>query len=158
MRGLRGTRGRVATVRLAVAGVVVTAAAVFGSSSAFAAGVGGSAFYAGGQLYRTVGTPTDLSGTGAPDGAWDVLYDFGGVQLNVSTVAPGDAGYNGGRWQVHALAFPAGYAAAVAAGDVDGDGVLTSGIEVEAALSAGTAADGGVVKQFECPVIPLPKG
>jgi hypothetical protein len=61
-----------------------------------------------------------------------------------------------GRWQVHLLAFPAGYAAAVADGDLDGDGVLDSVAEVHAALATGSAVDGGVVKQFECPAIPLP--
>lgn len=142
--------------RLVVAGAAVAAAAVFGSVSASAAGVTGPAFYADGHLYRTVGTPTDLSGTDAPAGAWDVLYALGGEQPNVATVAPGDAGFNGGRWQVHALAFPAGYSAAVAAGDLDGDGVLTSAVEVRAALSAGSATDTGVVRQFECPVIALP--
>ncbi|HEY3261571.1 MAG TPA: MFS transporter [Pseudonocardiaceae bacterium] len=120
------------------------------------AGVGGPAFYIDGQLYRTVGTPTDLSGTGAPASSWDVIYDFGGEQLNVAEAAPGDTDYNGGRWQVHALTFPSGYDAAVATGDLDGDGVLDSAEEVQAALAAGTAVDAGVVKQFECPAIPLP--
>jgi hypothetical protein len=56
---------------------------------------------------------------------------------------------------VHALAFPDGYAAAVTSGDLDGDGVLDSTAEIEVALGAGTAVDQGVVKQFECPAIPL---
>ena len=80
----------------------------------------------------------------------------GVLAVAVAAAAPGDVGYNGGRWQVHALAFPAGYAAAVADGDVDGDGVIDSAGEVSAALAAGAAVDGGVVKQFECPAIPLP--
>jgi hypothetical protein len=143
--------------RLVGAMAVATAAAGLAIIAAPAsAGVGGPAFYVNGQLYRTVGTPTDLSGTGAPAHAWDVIYEFSGTQLNVAGAAPGDAGYNGGRWQVHLLAFPAGYAAAVADGDLDGDGVLDSVAEVHAALAAGSAVDGGVVKQFECPAIPLP--
>ena len=133
-------------------------ALVVGIAAPASAGVGGPAFYVDGQLYRTVGTPTNLSGTGAPAQSWDVIYDFGGAQLNVAEAAPGDSDYNGGRWQVHALAFPAGYAAAVASGDLDGDGVLDSAEEVQAALAAGTALDAGVVKQFECPAIPLPAG
>jgi hypothetical protein len=52
--------------------------------------------------------------------------------------------------------FPAGYPAAVATGDADGDGVLDSVAEVDAALAAGSAIDGGIVKQFECPAIPPP--
>lgn len=132
------------------------AAASLGLAAPAAAGVSGPAFYVDGKFYRTVGTPTDLSGTGAPAHAWDVIYDFGGAQLNVAEAAPGDPGYNGGRWQVHALMFPGGYAAALADGDVDGDGVIDSAEEVQAALAAGSAVDGGVVKRFECPAIPLP--
>lgn len=104
-----------------------------------------------------VGTPTDLSGTKAPAGSWDLIYDFDGAQPNVATAAPGDPGYNGGRWQVHALTFPTGYPAAVASGDADQDGVLDSDEEIIAAIAAGTAVDVGVVKQFVCPVIPLPR-
>jgi hypothetical protein len=118
--------------------------------------VEGPAFYVDGVTYRTVATPTDLSGTSAPAHAWDVIYEFGGAQLNVAEAAPGQPGYNGGRWQVHGLSFPNGYAAAVAAGDLDGDGVLDSSAEVEAALTAGATVDVGVVNQFVCPVIPFP--
>jgi hypothetical protein len=134
----------------------LAAAATLGVATPALAGVGGPAFYVDGVLYRTVGTPTDLSGTEAPAHAWDVIYDFGGAQLNVAEAAPGDRDYNGGRWMVHALTFPSGYATAVADGDLDGDGVLDSVDEVQAALIAGSAADAGVVKQFECPAIPLP--
>jgi hypothetical protein len=119
------------------------------------AGVTGPAFYVDGDTYRTVNTPTDLSGTGAPAHAWDTIYDFGGNQLNVATAAPGDSGYNGGRWQVHALSFPSGYAAALASGDSNGSGAIDSDEELAVALAAGTATDTGVVKQFVCPVIKL---
>jgi hypothetical protein len=125
-------------------------------TAAAAAGVTGPAFYVDGQLYRTVNTPTDLSGTEAPAHAWDTIYDFGGNQMNVATAAPGDSGYNGGRWQVHALAFPSGYAAALAAGDANTNGVIDSDEELALAMAAGTATDTGVVKQFVCPVIKLP--
>ncbi len=122
-------------------------------------GVSGPAFYVDGQLYRTVGTPTDLSQTGAPDHSFDVIYAFGGGQPNVATAAPGDPGYNGGRWQVHALGFNTSWAATVAAHDTNGSGDLDSNEEVEAALAdpgAGGATDLGVVKSFVCPVIHLP--
>ena len=75
--------------------------------------------------------------------------------MNVATAAPGDSGYNGGRWQVHALAFPSGYAAALAAGDSNANGVIDSDEELALAMAAGTATDTGVVKQFVCPVIKL---
>jgi hypothetical protein len=138
-----------------VAAAGLAAMATLGVAAPASAGVGGPAFYVDGVLYRTVGTPTDLSGTGAPAHAWDVIYDFGGAQPNVAEAAPGDRDYNGGRWMVHALAFPTGYPAAVADGDLDGDGVLDSAEEVQAAVAAGSANDAGVVKQFECPAIPL---
>jgi hypothetical protein len=134
------------------AAVLTLAAATAGPAQA---GVTGPAMYVNHVLYRTVGTPTDLSGTKAPAQSWDLIYDFGGAQKNVAAAAPGDPGYNGGRWQVHGLSFPQGYAAALASADGDGDGVIDSVAEVDAALAAGTAVDIGVVKQFECPVIPL---
>lgn len=142
--------------RIAIGSTAFATALVMGAGGLAWAGVENPGFYADGTVYRTVGTPTDLSGTGAPAQAWDVIYDFGGAQLNVATAAPGDAGYTGGRWQVHALGFPSGYSAALASGDLNGNGVLDSGTEVAAALAAGTATDLGVVKQFECPVIPVP--
>lgn len=148
-------RTRLARTAATVGGVLVAMAAGVAPATA---GVSGPAFYVDGTVYRTVGTPTDLSGTGAPAHAWDVIYDFGGAQLNVATAAPGDRDYTGGRWQVHALDFPGGYAAALAAGDTNGNGVLDSDAELGVAIAAGTAADAGVVKQFVCPVIPLPRG
>src|SRR6266487_3693976 len=119
------------------------------------AGVSGPSFYVDGALYRTVGTPTDLSGTGAPAHSFDLIYEFFGLQPNVATAAPGDPGYNGGRWRVHGLNFT-NYPAAVAAFDTNGSGNLDSDEEINAALAAGAAKDIGVVKSFVCPVIHLP--
>jgi hypothetical protein len=134
-------------------GVLVAAAVTAGAArAAGSGGVTGPAIYVNGQLYRTVNTPTDLSNTGAPDSAFDTIYDFGGLQPNVATAAPGDPGFNGGRWRVHALSFT-DYAAAVSAFDANGSGNLDSASEVQAALAAGAATDLGVVKSFECPVI-----
>ena len=135
--------------------LVAAAAAAAAFPTAAASGVGGPAFYVDGVAYRTVATPTDLSGTGAPAHSFDTIYEFGGVQpLNVATAAPGDRDYNGGRWQVHALAF-ADYAAALAAHDANDSGSFDSEEEVAAALAAGAARDLGVVKSFVCPVIKL---
>jgi hypothetical protein len=136
--------------------VLIAAAAALTLGAAATAGVTGPAFYVDGQLYRTVNTPTDLSGTGAPANSFDTIYDFGGAQMNVATAAPGDRDYNGGRWQVRALSFPSGYAAALAAGDGNGNGVIDSDAELGAAIAAGAVSIGTVVKQFVCPVIKLP--
>jgi hypothetical protein len=120
--------------------------------------VTGPAFCVDGAMYRTVLTPTDLTDTGAPDQAWDTLYNFGEAQPAVATAAPGDRDFNSGRWMVHVVSLPAGYAAALAAGNRNGNGVLDSDAEVLAAMAAGAAVDERVVKQFVCPVIALPKG
>ena len=129
----------------------VSAAAASGSG-----GVTGPSFYVDGTLYRTVGTPTDLSKTGAPDSSFDTIYQFFGAQpYNVATAAPGDSGYNGGRWRVRGLTF-SNYASAVAQFDTNGSGDFDSAAEVAAALTAGAATDIGVVKSFVCPVIHIP--
>ena len=138
--------------------VLALASAIIGSTAALGwAGVSGPAFYVDGVLYRTVGTPTDFSGTGAPAHSFDTIYEFFGLQPNVATAAPGDPGYNGGRWMVHGLEF-GDYDAAVAAYDTNGSGDLDSDEELLAALAGGAATDIGVVKMFECPVIPVPHG
>jgi hypothetical protein len=128
---------------------------VLGLAAPAAAGVSGPSIFVDGQLYRTVGTPTDFSGTGAPESSYQVIYDFGGLQSNVATAAPGDPGYRGGRWAVHALSFT-DYPAAVATYDSNGSGNLDSDEEVSAALAGGAASDLGVVKRFECPLIQVP--
>ena len=121
------------------------------------AGVSGPAFYVNGTVYRTVGTPTDLSGTGAPAHSWDTIYEFFGAQMNVATAAPGDNGYNGGRWQVLGLDWNSTYADAVAEHG-GGNGVIDTNSEIAAILAdagAGGATDTGVIKTFVCPVIKL---
>jgi hypothetical protein len=132
--------------------LVLGAAAAAGNG---AGGVTGPAFYVDGVLYRTVGTPTDLSGTGAPAHSFDTIYAIGG-QPNVATAAPGDRHYNGGRWMVHALTF-SDYAAAVAAVDTNASGDIDSHAEVEAAMAGGFISGDTVVRQFECPVIKVPR-
>jgi hypothetical protein len=127
--------------------------------TATAGGVSGPAFYVNGQLYRTVGTPTDLSKTGAPAKSFDTIYDFGGAQLNVATAAPGDPGYNGGRWMEHPILFNSSYADAVAQHDLNGNGVIDTNAELAAILAdsgPGGAVAGPVEKEFVCTVVPLP--
>lgn len=129
-------------------------AAVVALPLAASAGVSGPAFYVGGEMYRTVGTPTDFSHTGAPAHSFDTIYAFAD-QPNVATAAPGDPGYNGGRWRVQVISGD--YATALAAFDANNSLDFDSAAEVEAAIDAGffTTSDG---PSFECPVIPLPKG
>ncbi|HEY3015575.1 MAG TPA: hypothetical protein VGJ41_10725 [Nocardioides sp.] len=117
----------------------------------------GPAFWIDGSLYRTVGTPTDLSDTGAPASTYDAIYAFSGTQRNVAEAKPGDTDFNGGRWQVHLLAFPSGYAAALATGDANGNGAIDSTDELDLALGNGTAVDTSqILRTFECTVNLIP--
>jgi hypothetical protein len=145
-------------VLAAVAAIMLIS--ISGASANGAGGVTGPAFYVDGELYRTVGTPTDLSSTGAPDHSFDTIYAITG-QPNVATAGPSDEGYNGGRWQVHGVSFNTDMATTIAVYDTNGSGDLDSADEVHAALGdAGPAGltDNGIVRTFTCPVIPLPGG
>lgn len=133
------------------------ALAAVGFAAPAQAGVSGPAFWIDGELYRTVATPTDLSDTGAPASTYDAIYSFGGAQRNVAEAKPGDTDFNGGRWQVHELAFPSGYAAALASGDANGNGVIDSTAELDLAIADGKAADtGNILRMFVCTVNRVP--
>lgn len=139
--------------------VGLAVSALFAVSLAAYAGVSGPAFYVDGELYRTVGTPTDFSATGAPDHSFDTIYQFSQAQpMNVATAAPGDPGFNGGRWQVEVVAYAEGesYSSALAAFDANGSGDFDSAVEVEAAIDAGVIIT-SAGPSFECPVVPLPR-
>ena len=145
----RFTRAATLTTAAALAGVALASPAQ--------AGVSGPAFWIDGELYRTVGTPTDLSDTGAPAHTYDAIYSFAGNQRNVAESKPGDRDYNGGRWQVHQLAFPSGYAAALASGDQNGNAVIDSTDELQLAFDDGTAVDTGqILRTFVCTVNRIP--
>ena len=63
--------------------------------------------YANGETYRTFGVPANVPpGTGNDN----IAAFTNGVegQLSVSEVAPGEPGYNGGRWAVHTATWTAG--------------------------------------------------
>lgn len=122
-----------------------------------ALGITGPAFYVDGELYRTVGTPTELPLT-APEHSFDIIYNVSAYQMfNVAEAAPGQPGFNGGRWKVHAVSFSE-YDTALALHDTNESGDFDSNEEIEAALDAGDAMDLGVVKVFVCPVNKLPNG
>ncbi len=123
--------------------------------AAFAGGPPAPSFYVNGTVYRTIGTPTDLTRTGAPDHSFDTIYEFFGAQMNVATAAPGDAGYNGGRWTVQGLDWNSSYEDAVAQHG-GSNAVIDTNDEIAAVLADADA--GGATtfeaKRFVCPVIP----
>ena len=105
------------------------------------------AFYVDDVVYRTVGTPTDLSDTGAPAHSFDVIYALGNDAdgnplMNVAEAAPGDRDYNGGRWMVLPISWNVDPVQLTSDAQVlmyEADGLLEIGDEP--------------VKQFVCPVI-----
>lgn len=135
-------------------GAAIAIAAV--PSVAFAGlGPPGPAFFVNGTVYRTIGTPATLTGTGAPEHSFDTIYEFFGEQMNVATAAPGDAGYNGGRWIVQGLDWNSTYADAVAEHGGT-NGVIDTNAEIEAVLADADAGGATTfeVTRFVCPVIP----
>jgi len=123
------------------AGLLVVAIA----STAFAGGPPAGSIYVDGQLFRTVGTPTDFSDTGAPASSYDTIYSFGGVVPSVADAKPGDQDFNGGRWMVYAASFAEGVTPYV----------ITSDADLHDAVAAGDVIlSDHVVKYFECPLIP----
>lgn len=95
--------------------------------------------YANDELFRTIGTPTEL-----PDrGQFDTLYDLGEGLANVSDAAPGEPGFNGGRWEVRPITWltiePTQF---------------TNADQILEAEEAGQIEIGDVAQRFECPLIP----
>jgi hypothetical protein len=135
---------------------IATAIAIGVAPGAALAGVGppAPAFFVNGVVYRTVGTPTDLTETGAPDHSFDTIYEFFGAQMNVATVAPGDAAYNGGRWIVQGLDWNTSYADAVAQHGGSNE-VIDTNAEIAAVLADPDAGGATTfeVTRFVCPVI-----
>ena len=130
-------------VSIALSSVLLLA---LGAGAVSAAGPPAIGFYVDDQLYRTVGTPTDFSGTGAPAHSFDTIYALGGELLNVAESKPGDRDYNGGRWMV----LPVTWNVAPVQ--------LTSAEQVQAYDAAGMLTIASEpARLFECPVIKLPR-
>lgn len=94
--------------RLAAA---ATSAALLVSVAASTVAAGGPpnlAFYVDDVRYRTVGTPTDFTNTGAPDFTYDRIYALGSGLINVAEAKPGDRDFNGGRWAVYPITWAQG--------------------------------------------------
>ena len=113
------------------------------ASTVAAGGPPSLGFYVDGVRYRTVGTPTDFSGTGAPASSFDRIYALGAGLANVAEAKPGDRDFNGGRWIVLPVTWNVT------------PYQLTSAEAVWAAANAGDLSIGTTpIRMFECPVIP----
>jgi hypothetical protein len=128
-------------------GAAISLLLLLGSLAAAPVSAGGPpslAFYVDGARYRTIATPTDLSGTGAPASSFDRIYALGGSLANVAEAKPGDRDYNGGRWMVLPVEW---HVSPVQ---------LTSAEQVLAYAQMGKLTIAVVpVAQFVCPVIPV---
>lgn len=94
--------------RLAAALPAVALLASMGATAVAAGGPPQLAFYVDDVRYRTVGTPTDFTNTGAPASTYDTIYALGAGLINVATAKPGDTDFNGGRWAVYPVTWAPG--------------------------------------------------
>jgi hypothetical protein len=83
---------------LLLAAVVAGAVATSGAAAGNSLGPPSDTIYAFDQAYRTVATPTSLPNSGPTDTIY-VFPDCAACE-SVSEAAPGQPGYNGGRWKV----------------------------------------------------------
>lgn len=103
MRHLGSTLAR----RITAGASAIALAASLGASGVLAGGPPSLAFYVDDVRYRTVGTPTDFFGTGAPAHTYDRIYNLG-TGINVAEAKPGDTDFNGGRWLVYTVTWADG--------------------------------------------------
>src|SRR5512142_3211086 len=128
------------TAALAAAALLTSLAA----TSVFAGAPPHIGFYADGTLWRTEGTTTDFTNTGAPTSSFEAIYALGGDLTNVASAAPGDPGFRGGRWMVLPVTWNTTPVQ------------LTSGAQVLAYADAGLLTISTTpIQEFECPVIPV---
>jgi hypothetical protein len=112
--------------------------------TAVAGGPPSLSFYVDGAQYRTVGTPTDFTSTGAPASSFEAIYALGDGLINVAAAAPGQPGFRGGRWMVLPVTWNTTPVQ------------LTSDEQVALYAANGWITIGTTpVKEFECPVIPV---
>ena len=132
--------------RIASAAAAVTLLASIGASGVLAGGPPSLAFYIDDVRYRTVGTPTDFFGTGAPESTYDKIYNLG-TGINVAEAKPGDRDFNGGRWLVYVVTWAAGVTPVQ----------YTNVEQIYAAEEAGLLTiNPDPVKAFFCNVAPVP--
>jgi hypothetical protein len=132
--------------RVAAAASAVALMASIGASGVLAGGPPKLAFYVDDVRYRTVGTPTDFFGTGAPESTYDAIYTLG-TGINVAEAKPGDTDFNGGRWLVYTVTWAAGVTPVQ----------YTNVEQIYAAEDAGLLTiNPEPVKAFFCNVAPVP--
>src|SRR5215207_8445725 len=90
--------------RVTAAASAIALVASIGASGVLAGGPPNLGFYVDDVRYRTVGTPTDFFGTGAPESSYDKIYNLG-TGINVAEAKPGDRDFNGGRWLVYTVTW-----------------------------------------------------
>ena len=130
--------------RLATAATSAALLVTVAASAVAAGGPPSLSFYVDDVRYRTVGTPTDFSGTGAPASTYDKIYALGDGLINVAEAKPGDRDFNGGRWMVLPITWSAGVTPVQ----------LTNAEDVEAWADLGLLTIATTpAKQFLCPVI-----
>ena len=130
--------------RLATAATSAALLVTVAASAVAAGGPPSLSFYVDDVRYRTVGTPTDFSGTGAPASTYDKIYALGDGLINVAEAKPGDRDFNGGRWMVLPITWSADVTPVQ----------LTNSDDVEAWADLGLLAIATTpAKQFLCPVI-----
>jgi hypothetical protein len=136
---------RLATGALGAAMLLSVAAGAVAAGNP--AGPPSLSFYADGVRWRTVGTPTDFTNTGAPDSSFEAIYALGqdangDPLINVAEAAPGDPGFRGGRWMVLPVTWHTTPVQLTTAADVHD----------YASMGLITISD-TPAKEFECPVI-----
>jgi hypothetical protein len=142
MQSLTSRLGR----RILSAAAAVALLASVGASGVLAGGPPKLGFYVDDVRYRTVGTPTDFFGTGAPESSYDKIYNIG-TGINVAEAKPGDTDFNGGRWLVYTVAWSAGVTPIQ----------YTNVEQIFAAQDAGLLTiNPDPVKAFFCNVAPVP--
>jgi hypothetical protein len=122
----------------ALALLCLTTLATFATPAVHAQAVPpGGTIYAFDQTWTTTLTPADL-----PEGGrFDTLYMLGPGLAPVSDAAPGYPGYNGGRWEVRAVAFTG-----------IGPRQFTNASQVREAAARGEVTIGPVMRRFVCPL------
>jgi hypothetical protein len=90
--------------RVTVGASAIALLASIGATGVLAGGPPSLGFYVDDVRYRTVGTPTDFFGTGAPESSYDKIYNIG-TGINVAESKPGDRDFNGGRWLVYTVTW-----------------------------------------------------